>query len=126
MFRIPSRAVLLVFSLLSDNAQALDPSLTIGQLHHDAWTSKDGTPGDCPDPPMIDRTLDEARSAPCRDVAQEACFIARAALQNAFRHAHAAQVTLEAAFGDETFGLRERAAAIGGHLDIVPAQAGQP
>ena len=90
------------------------------------YSAQDGTPGDCPDPPMIDRTLDEARSAPCRDVAQEACFIARAALQNAFRHAHAAQVTLEAAFGDETFGLRERAAAIGGHLDIVPAQAGQP
>ena len=154
-------------------------------------------PDDCPDLPLIDRTLDQARAALregrdeltalrgaaapaqdlvgalvplghilgeqfgvrfavqvdgqarplCRDVAQEACFIAREALQNAFRHAHAARVTLEVAFGDETFelrvrddgrgiahaprpghwglaGMRERAAAIGGHLDIGPAPGG--
>jgi signal transduction histidine kinase len=154
-------------------------------------------PDDCPDIPLIDRTLDQARSALregrdeltalrgaaapardlvgalvplghilgeqfgvrfavqvdgthralCRDVAQEACFIAREALQNAFRHAHAARVTLEVAFGDEAFelrvrddgrgiahaprpghwglaGMRERAAAIGGHLDIGAAPGG--
>jgi signal transduction histidine kinase/ligand-binding sensor domain-containing protein len=154
-------------------------------------------PDDCPDLPLIDRTLDQARgalregrdeltalrgaAAPaqdlvgalvplghilgeqfgvsfavevdgqhrtlCRDAAQEACFIAREALQNAFRHARAARVTLEVAFGDEAFelrvrddgrgitqaprsghwglaGMRERAAAIGGRLDIGPAPGG--
>jgi signal transduction histidine kinase len=91
--------------------------------------------------------VDGQRRPLCRDVAQEACFIAREALQNAFRHAHAARVTLEVAFGDATFelrvrddgrgiahaprpghwglaGMRERAAAIGGHLDIGPAPGG--
>jgi signal transduction histidine kinase len=154
-------------------------------------------PDDCPDLPLIDRTLDQARSALregrdeltalrgaaapaqdlvgalvplghilgeqfgvrfavevdgqhrtlCRDAAQEACFIAREALQNAFRHARAAKVTLEVAFGEEAFelrvrddgrgitqaprpghwglaGMRERAAAIGGHLEIGQAPGG--
>jgi signal transduction histidine kinase/ligand-binding sensor domain-containing protein len=154
-------------------------------------------PQDCPDLPLLDRTLDQARAALregrdeltalrgaaapaqdlvgalvplghilgeqfgvrftvqvdgqrrplCRDVAQEACFIAREALQNAFRHARAAQVALEVAFGDQTFelrvrddgrgitqaarpghwglaGMRERAAAIGGRLDIDAAPGG--
>lgn len=83
----------------------------------------------------------------CRDVALEACFIAREALQNAFRHAHADQVTLEVAYGEHAFelrvrddgggihaaarpghwglaGMRERAAAIGAALDIGPGAAG--
>jgi signal transduction histidine kinase/ligand-binding sensor domain-containing protein len=150
-------------------------------------------PHDCPDLPLIDRTLDQARSALregrdelsalrgaaspavdlvgalvplghilgeqfgvrfdvrvigqrrplCRDVAQEACFIAREALQNAFRHARAASVTLEVDYGEQAFelrvrddgrgiteaarpghwglaGMRERAAAIGARLDIGP------
>ncbi|MFL6635574.1 MAG: two-component regulator propeller domain-containing protein [Massilia sp.] len=154
-------------------------------------------PQDCPDLPLIDRTLDQARSALregrdeltalrgaaapaadlvgalvplghilgeqfgvrfdvrvdgqrrplCRDVAQEACFIAREALQNAFRHAHANQVTLEVAYDEQAFalrvrddgrgireaarpghwglaGMRERAAAIGAQLDIGPGAAG--
>jgi signal transduction histidine kinase len=154
-------------------------------------------PQDCPDLPLIDRTLDQARhalregrdeltalrgaAAPaqdlvgalvplghilgeqfgvtfsvrvdgqrrtlCRDVAQEACFIAREALQNAFRHARAAQVTLAVTFGEQAFeltvrddgrgigeaarpghwglaGMRERAAAIGARIDIGAAPGG--
>jgi signal transduction histidine kinase/ligand-binding sensor domain-containing protein len=153
-------------------------------------------PDDCPDLPLIDRTLDQARNALregrdeltalrgaaapaqdlvgalvplgrilgeqfgvrfavqvdgqrrplCRDVAQEACFIAREALQNAFRHARATVVTLEVAYAADVFelrvrddgkgitqalrpghwglaGMRERAAAIGGRLDIGPGCA---
>jgi signal transduction histidine kinase len=154
-------------------------------------------PQDCPDLPLIDRTLEQARhalregrdeltalrgaAAPaddlvgalvplghilgeqfgvrfgvrvtgtrrplCRDVAQETCFIAREALQNAFRHAHADEVLLEVAYGEQAFelrvrddgrgfretarpghwglvGMRERAAAIGARLDIGPGADG--
>ncbi|KQY01355.1 hypothetical protein ASD28_07470 [Massilia sp. Root133] len=155
--------------------------------------ARDRLPQDCPDRPLIDRTLEQARdalregrdeltalrgaAAPaedlvgavvplghilgeqfgvrfdvrvegqrrtlCRDVAQETCFIAREALQNAFRHAHANEVVLEVAYGEQAFelrvrddgrgiraaarpghwglaGMRERAAAIGARLDIGP------
>ena len=155
--------------------------------------ARDRLPQDCPDRPLIDRTLEQARNALregrdeltalrgaaapaedlvgavvplghilgeqfgvrfdvrvdgqrrplCSDVALEACFIAREALQNAFRHAHADQVMLEVAYGEHAFelrvrddgggiheaarpghwglaGMRERAAAIGAHLDIGP------
>jgi signal transduction histidine kinase/ligand-binding sensor domain-containing protein len=158
--------------------------------------ARDRLPQDCPDLPLIDRTLDQARSALregrdeltalrgaaapaqdlvgalvplghilgeqfgvrfavqvddqrrplCRAVAQEACFIAREALQNAFRHARATVVTLEVAYAADVFelrvrddgrgitqaprpghwglvGMRERAAAIGGRLDIGPGGA---
>jgi signal transduction histidine kinase len=158
--------------------------------------ARDRLPDDCPDRPLLDRTLDQARralregrdeltalrgaGAPaqdlvgalaplghilgeqfgvrftvqvdgqhrplCRDVAQEACFIAREALQNAFRHARATLVTLEVAYGADVFalrvcddgrgitqpppaghwglaGMRERAAAIGARLDIGPGCA---
>ncbi|KGF80465.1 hypothetical protein IA69_17905 [Massilia sp. JS1662] len=153
--------------------------------------ARDRLPQDCPDRPLIDRTLEQARNALregrdeltalrgaaapaedlvgavvplghilgeqfgvrfdvrvdgqrrtlCRDVAMEACFIAREALQNAFRHAHAKEVVLEVAYGEQAFelrvrddgrgireaarpghwglaGMRERAAAIGARLDI--------
>lgn len=159
--------------------------------------ARDRLPQDCPDRPLIDRTLEQARNALregrdeltalrgaaapaedlvgavvplghilgeqfgvrfhvrvegqrrtlCRDVAQETCFIAREALQNAFRHAHAGEVVLEVAYGEQTFelrvrddgrgireaarpghwglaGMRERAAAIGAHLDIGPGTDG--
>jgi signal transduction histidine kinase len=155
--------------------------------------ARDRLPQDCPDRPLIDRTLEQARNALregrdeltalrgaaapaedlvgavvplghilgeqfgvrfdvrvegqrrtlCRDVAMEACFIAREALQNAFRHAHADEVVLEVAYGEQAFelrvrddgrgireaarpghwglaGMRERAAAIGARLDIGP------
>ena len=155
--------------------------------------ARDRLPQDCPDRPLIDRTLEQARNALregrdeltalrgaaapaedlvgavvplghilgeqfgvrfdvrvegqrrtlCRDVAMEACFIAREALQNAFRHAHANEVVLEVAYGEQAFelrvsddgrgireaarpghwglaGMRERAAAIGARLDIGP------
>jgi len=155
--------------------------------------ARDRLPQDCPDLPLIDRTLDQARNALregrdeltalrgaaapaedlvgavvplghilgeqfgvrfdvrvhgqrrplCRDVAQEACFIAREALQNAFRHARAHEVVLEVAYGEHAFelrvrddgrgireaarpghwglaGMRERAAAIGAQLHIGP------
>jgi signal transduction histidine kinase len=158
--------------------------------------ARDRLPKDCPDLPLLDRTLDQARSALregrdeltalrgaaapaqdlvgalvplghilgeqfgvrfavqvdgqrrplCRDVAQEACFIAREALQNAFRHARATVVALEVAYGADAFalrvhddgrgiaqapraghwglaGMRERAAAIGARLDIGPGCA---
>jgi signal transduction histidine kinase/ligand-binding sensor domain-containing protein len=91
--------------------------------------------------------VDGQRRPLCRDVAQEACFIAREALQNAFRHARAAQVTLAVTFGEQAFeltvrddgrgigeaarpghwglaGMRERAAAIGARLDIGAAPGG--
>jgi signal transduction histidine kinase len=159
--------------------------------------ARDRLPPDCPDRPLIDRTLEQARcalregrdelmalrgaAAPaedlvgalvplghilgeqfgvrfavhvtgrrrplCRDVAQEACFIAREALQNAFRHARAAEVALVVHYGDQAFdvsvrddgrgiaeaarpghwglaGMRERAAAIGARLDIGPGPRG--
>jgi len=159
--------------------------------------ARDRLPQDCPDRPLIDRTLDQARNALregrdeltalrgaaspaddlvgalvplghilgeqfgvhfgvqvagarrplCRDVAQETCFIAREALQNAFRHAHADEVALEVEYGEQAFalrvrddgrgigeaarpghwglaGMRERAAAIGAGLDIGPGPAG--
>jgi len=155
--------------------------------------ARDRLPQDCPDRPLIDRTLEQARNALregrdeltalrgaaapaedlvgavvplghilgeqfgvrfdvrvegqrralCRDVAQETCFIAREALQNAFRHARASEVVLEVAYGEQAFelrvrddgrgireaarpghwglaGMRERAAAIGARLDIGP------
>jgi signal transduction histidine kinase/ligand-binding sensor domain-containing protein len=155
--------------------------------------ARDRLPQDCPDRPLIDRTLEQSRNALregrdeltalrgaaspaedlvgalvplghilgdqfgvrfdvrvdgqrrplCRDVAQEACFIAREALQNAFRHAHAGEVLLEVAYDEDAFelrvrddgrgireaarpghwglaGMRERAAAIGARLDIGP------
>lgn len=87
------------------------------------------------------------RRALCRDVAQEACFIAREALQNAFRHARAGEVALEVAYGERAFelfvrddgrgivqaaqpghwglaGMRERAGAIEARLDIGPNGGG--
>ncbi len=78
------------------------------------------------------------------EVATETCFIAREALQNAFRHARAATVTLELDYGERAFmvrvrddgrgippgasrpghwgvtGMRERAAAIGARIAIDP------
>jgi len=81
-------------------------------------------------------------------VATEACFIAREALQNAFRHARAANVALELDYGDKAFllrvrddgrgmdpealrpghwglaGMRERAAAIGAQIGIGPGPQG--
>ena len=91
--------------------------------------------------------VDGRRRALCRDVAQEACFIAREALQNAFRHARAGEVGLEVAYGAGAFelrvrddgrgiaqaaqpghwglaGMRERAGAIGARLDIGPNPGG--
>ena len=91
--------------------------------------------------------VDGRRRALCRDVAQEACFIAREALQNAFRHARAGEVGLEVAYGERAFelrvrddgrgiaeatqpghwglaGMRERAGAIGARLDIGPNAGG--
>nr|WP_314545618.1 triple tyrosine motif-containing protein [uncultured Massilia sp.] len=80
------------------------------------------------------------------DVAQEACFIAREALQNAFRHARARQVQLRLRYEETAFvlevsddgrglapgpappghwglaGMRERAAAIGAHIAIGAAE----
>jgi signal transduction histidine kinase len=95
----------------------------------------------------FDVHVDGQRRPLCRDVAQEACFIAREALQNAFRHARAHQVALEVAYGEQAFelrvrddgsgireaarpghwglaGMRERAAAIGAQLDIGPGAGG--
>ena len=159
--------------------------------------ARDRLPQDCPDRPLIDRTLEQARNALregrdeltalrgaaspaadlvgavaplghilgeqfgvrfgvrvdgerrplCRDVALEACFIAREALQNAFRHARASEVVLEVTYGGHAFelrvrddgrgireaarpghwglaGMRERAAAIGARLDIGPGAGG--
>ncbi|WP_296947893.1 sensor histidine kinase [uncultured Massilia sp.] len=88
------------------------------------------------------------RRRPLRaEVAKEACFIAREALQNAFRHARAAAVALELDYGADAFllrvrddgrgigdaaarpghwgvpGMRERAAAIGARIAIAPAPA---
>jgi signal transduction histidine kinase/ligand-binding sensor domain-containing protein len=81
------------------------------------------------------------------DVAQEACFIAREALQNAFRHAKATQVLLRLRYDEAEFvlevrddgrglgpgpvrpghwglaGMRERAAAIGARIAIGAASA---
>ncbi|SDD06536.1 Histidine kinase [Massilia sp. PDC64] len=91
----------------------------------------------------FDVRVEGERRPLCRDVAQEACFIAREALQNAFRHARANEVVLEVAYGEQAFalrvrddgrgireaarpghwglaGMRERAAAIGALLDIGP------
>jgi signal transduction histidine kinase len=91
----------------------------------------------------FDVRVEGQRRTLCRDVALEACFIAREALQNAFRHAHANEVVREVAYGEQAFelrvrddgrgireaarpghwglaGMRERAAAIGARLDIGP------
>ena len=96
----------------------------------------------------FESTVAGAPRALCRDVALEACFIAREALQNAFRHAHAGLVGLEVHYGEQEFalrvrddghgmatdasrpghwglaGMRERAAAIGARLEIGPNPGG--
>ncbi|MFS2083085.1 ATP-binding protein, partial [Telluria sp. Tellsp99] len=56
----------------------------------------------------FDVRVEGQRRALCRDVAQETCFIAREALQNAFRHARASEVVLEVAYGEQAFELRVR------------------
>lgn len=93
----------------------------------------------------FDIAVDGAQRALRPEVAQEACFIAREALQNAFRHTHAAHVTLRLRYDDTEFalevrddgrglapgpvrpghwglaGMRERAAAIGAGIAIGAA-----
>lgn len=41
-----SALVFIFCALCAGRARALDPALALSQLHHDAWTSRDGMPGD--------------------------------------------------------------------------------